>query len=115
MELKSIQDIISTSEKNELYHNLIQQLNKDFLLANIDLKVDEFTKPSDLKMLLQKAIHELIQNRFSEYLNLLYITDLSEEKIKQLDGSNMIQLSEHVAFLILKREWKKVWFKKNYS
>ena len=56
----------------------------------------------------------LVQNKFSEYLNLLYIIDVSEEKIKKLDGSDIFKLTEEVTFLILKREWQKVWFRKYY-
>ncbi|TYQ00381.1 hypothetical protein C7447_101993 [Tenacibaculum adriaticum] len=114
-ELKSIQDIVSTSEKHQLYHNLIIQLKKDFTYANIEIDLDDNTQPIQLKEILHEALYKLIQERFSDYLNLLYIIDISEEKIKQLDGSDIALLSEQVAFLVLKREWKKVWFKKNYS
>jgi len=47
-------------------------------------------------------------------LNLLYIIDVSEDQIKILDGFDRIQLAEQVSFLILKREWQKVWFRKFY-
>jgi len=68
---------------------------------------------------LEQVFHKVVQSddwkelqeKFNDYLNLLYIVDVSEEKIKQLDGSDAIQLSEQVTFLILKREWQKVWFK----
>jgi hypothetical protein len=48
------------------------------------------------------------QYEFAEYLNLIYIIDVSEEQIKKLDGSDLVILAEEVAFLILKREWQKV-------
>ena len=57
---------------------------------------------------------KLIQFKFAEYLNLLYIIDVSEAEIKKLDGSDLIQLAEQVTFLILKREWQKVWFRNKY-
>jgi hypothetical protein len=44
-------------------------------------------------------------------LNLLYIIDVSEEEVKKLDGSDISILSGQVSFLILKREWQKVWFR----
>jgi len=47
-------------------------------------------------------------------LNLLYIIDVSEEEIKKLDGTDLVKLSEEVTFLVLKREWQKVWFRANY-
>jgi hypothetical protein len=60
-------------------------------------------------------VFKLIQEKFAEYLNLLYIVDVSEEKIKKLDGSDTLKLSKEVTFLILQREWQKVWYRNFYS
>ncbi len=111
----TFQDLISEAESSELYLKLIQQINKDFLLANIDLDFENDILPSSLKYLLHEIVYKLIQEKFTEYLNLLYIIDVSENKIKQLDGSDTLKLSEHVTFLILQREWQKVWFRHTYS
>jgi len=106
--------IIETS-KTGLYEKLILQLNKDLALANIDLGFDEEVLPTSLKLILQESIYRLIQEKFTDYLNLLYIIDVSEVKVKQLDGSDTLRLSEDVTFLVLKREWQKVWYKNKYS
>jgi hypothetical protein len=37
-----------------------------------------------------------------------------EKEIKALNGGDIAELSEQVAFLILKREWQKVWFRNRY-
>lgn len=107
--------LISEAESLDLYSKLIQQVNKDFLLANIDLDFEENILPSSLKYLLHDVVFNLIQEKFADYLNLLYIIDVSEHKIKQLDGSDTLKLSEEVTFLILQREWQKVWFRNTYS
>lgn len=99
----------------DLYKKLIIQLNKDLLLANIDLDFHEEILPSSLKLLLHETVYKLIQEKFTEYLNLLYIIDVSEKQVKALDGEDTLKLSEDVSFLILKREWQKVWFKNKYS
>jgi len=112
--IATFEDLIKEANQLDLYNNLIQQLNKDFLLANIDLDFDEDILPTSLKLLLHEIIYQLIQEKFAEYLNLLYIIDVSENKIKQLDGSDTLRLSEQVAFLILRREWQKVWYRNNY-
>lgn len=106
--------LISDSKALNLYPKLINQLNKDLLYAAIDLEFDEEILPTSLKLLLQEEIYNLIQNKFSEYLNLLYIIDVSEAKVRALDGSDSIQLSEDITFLILQREWQKVWYKAMY-
>lgn len=111
----NFEELISKTKDLELYSKLIKQVNKDFLLANIDLDFDEEILPSSLKYLLHEAVFKLIQEKFAEYLNLLYIIDVSEEKIKKLDGSDTLKLSEDVTFLILQREWQKVWYRNTYS
>ena len=113
--LKAIQDIFDESLQLDLYKKLIQQLNKDLALANIDLDFNDEVLPTSLKLILQETIYKLIQEKFTDYLNLLYIIDVSEEKVRQLDGSDTLQMSENVTFLVLKREWQKVWFRNRYS
>ncbi|WP_323789174.1 hypothetical protein [Psychroserpens sp.] len=112
---QTFEDLISEADTLKLYSKLIQQINKDFLLANIDLDFDITILPTSLKYLLHEVVFKLIQEKFADYLNLLYIIDVSELKIKQLDGSDTLKLSEDVTFLILQREWQKVWFRNVYS
>ena len=111
----SFEHLIAESESFNLYSKLVKQVNKDFLLANIDLDFEDDILPSSLKYELHEVIFKLIQEKFAEYLNLLYIVDVSEEKIKQLDGSDALKLSEQVTFLVLQREWQKVWYRHQYS
>lgn len=108
-------DLLFEEAANEsLYLKLIEQINKDFNLANegIDLPMSIF--PEELKCQLHEKIFRLIQYKFAEYLNLLYIIDVSEEEVKKLEGSDLVLLAEQVSFLILKREWQKVWFRNKY-
>jgi hypothetical protein len=110
----NFEDLIAKANALKLYRKLISQLNKDLLFANIDLEFDKDTLPTSLKLLLQETVFNLIQDKFSDYLNLLYQIDVSEQKIKSLDSSDMIKLSEDVTFLILQREWQKVWYKSKF-
>lgn len=110
----STDHLLSEAEKEDLYLKLILQLNKDFNLANEAIDIPQSTKPQELKTQLIEKVYRLIQYKFAEYLNLLYIVDVSENEIKKLDGADIGALSEQVAFLILKREWQKVWFRNKY-
>lgn len=103
--------LLSEAQKEALYIKLIEQLNKDFTFANEAINIPITTLPIDLKIQLHEIIYRLIQHKFADYLNLLYIIDVSESEIKKLDGSNIVELAEQVTFLVLKREWQKVWFK----
>lgn len=103
--------LLAEAERDNLYLKLIEQLNKDFNLANEAVDFPMSTTPAELKIQLHEKIYRLIQYRFAEYLNLLYIIDVSEEQIKKLDGTDIAELAQQVAFLVLKREWQKVWFR----
>jgi hypothetical protein len=107
--------LLQEAEKETLYVNLIAQMNKDFNLANEAVDFSLSLSPNELKIQLHEKIYRLIQYKFAEYLNLLYIIDVSEDEIKKLDGSDLVILAEEVAFLILKREWQKVWFRNKYK
>ncbi|MGL2992740.1 hypothetical protein [Flavobacterium sp. TSSA_36] len=106
--------LLAEATKENLYLNLIVQINKDFNLANEGVDFPVTITPEALQLELQEKIYRLIQHKFAEYLNLLYIIDVPENDIKQLDGSDIVALSSQVAFLILKREWQKVWFRNYY-
>ena len=106
--------LLAEAETENLYLKLIEQINKDFNLANEGIDFPLSTKPNELKVQLHEKVYRLIQYKFAEYLNLLYIIDVAENEIKRLDGSDLVALSEQVAFLILKREWQKVWFRNKF-
>ena len=114
MQLKTADDILTTSEGLLLYEKLVLQLNKDFSRANIFEQFSEDILPIDLKVKLHNIIFTLIQKQNSDYLNLLYIIDVSEGKIKQIKGDTLNEIVSEISYLILLREWQKVWFKSNY-
>jgi hypothetical protein len=103
--------LLSEAQKEELYVKLIEQINKDFTFANESVDFSISVSPIDLKLQLHEKIYRLIQYKFAEYLNLLYIIDVPEDQVKKLDGSDLVELAEQVTFLVLKREWQKVWFR----
>src|SRR5574343_223087 len=109
-----VDNLISQAEEENLYFKLIEQVNKDFHLANESIDLPSSILPFEFKNRVHEKLLYLIQHKFTEYLNLLYIIDVSESEIKKIDGSDLVQLAEQVAFLVLKREWQKVWFRKYY-
>lgn len=107
-------NLLSEAEKENLYSKLIEQINKDFNFANEAIDFPKSTSPEELKIQLHEKVFRLIQYKYAELLNLLYIIDVPEENVKQLDGSDTVELAEQISFLILKREWMKVWFRNKY-
>ena len=103
--------LLEESQKEALYLKLIEQINKDFNFANEPIDLPSNITPEELKSQLHEKIYRLIQYKFAEYLSLLYIVDVPEDQVKKLDGFDILELSQQVAFLVLQREWMKVWFR----
>ena len=108
-------ELITQTQNSKLYQQLVNQLKKDFLLANIDLELPQKTTPILLKKEIENTIFNLLSNDFNAYLNLLYIVDVNEKQIKAIHYTNTAELSFEVTFLIIKREWQKVWYKAFYK
>ncbi|MCF6278977.1 MAG: hypothetical protein L3J14_01375 [Flavobacteriaceae bacterium] len=101
---------ISEITDNQLYIKLIKQLNKDFQMTGIEEGFLLEITPKSLISQLQNTIYKLISNNYSEYLNLMYRIDVSEGRLKQIESSDV----EQIVYLILKREWQKVWIRSKF-
>ncbi len=108
-------EILQLAWQEELYDKLLQQIAKDFVLANIEIKISEELEPKQLRDIVREKIYFLLLEKFPEYLNLLYVVDIPEREIKKLNRLDAADASVEVCFLILKREWQKVWFKHKYN
>jgi len=115
IENTQISELLIHAANQDLYVALIRQLNKDFMLANLEYNLEENCNPDLLKQKLGVIIADLVNNEFDSLLNLLYRVDLSEHKIIELPKENQETYIASISFLILKREWKKVWFRKKHS
>lgn len=113
-------ELLQNAKRTQLYRNLVLQLQKDFGLANIPIDLiptsglDEI-EPSALKSILHEKVYYLIMERFSEYLNILYIIDVPEVEVKKIKVTDAVEVAEQVSFLILKREWQKVWLRAQHN
>jgi hypothetical protein len=108
-------ELLEVVQREQLYKKLLLQLKKDFDLANVPIQITMDVTPAELKSLLHEKIYFLIVEKFSEYLNLLYVVDISEKEVKKIAPSDAVDVAAEVAFLLLKREWQKVWYKAKYS
>ncbi|MDF0707564.1 hypothetical protein [Flagellimonas okinawensis] len=108
-------ELLEVVQKEQLYQKLLLQLKKDFDLANVPINIPMDISPEELKSTIHEKIYFLIVEKFPEYLNLLYVVDISEKEVKKIAPSDVVDISAEVSFLLLKREWQKVWYKAKYS
>jgi hypothetical protein len=108
-------ELLKYAASVSLYQKLVSQLRKDFGLANITLDLPEGVGPLELKTILKEKIYVLLLERFTDYLNLLYVVDVPEKAFSAIDSTDVVEVAEGVSFLVLKREWQKVWLKESYG
>ena len=107
--------LLQSVAANNLYEKLIFQLQKDFVLANISVDFSSDMETEQLRKVLHEKIYYLILEKFTEYLNLLYIVDVPEKAFKSIKVTDVVEVAEQVTFLVLKRELQKVLLKIRYS
>ncbi|WP_298473789.1 hypothetical protein [uncultured Maribacter sp.] len=114
MKFKNIKELVGEAISEKLYINLVEQIKKDFILANIDLEISLKVEPINLIELLHEKIYVLILEKFDKYLNLLYVVDVPEKAFKEIKVTDAVDIAEQVCFLIIKRELQKVRLKEKY-
>ena len=110
-----ISALLKHAKDQSLYQNLVAQLQKDFVFANVFIELPDNISPKDLKTLVHEKVYYLIMEKFTDYLNLLYIIDVPEKVVKAIEATDVVEISEQVTFEILKRDWQKVWFRNEYG
>jgi len=69
-----------------------------------------------LKTWLEKAIRELIKGDLDKLMNALYIIDVPEEKAREAFAlKNDMEISSHLAELVIQREQAKIKTRKKYG
>lgn len=104
-------ELLQKVEVENLYQNLIKQLNKDFQLSNLSEHFELSITPVQLKETLSKILVRLITNHYDDYLNFLYRVDVPEKDLLTIKSNELPKIVEQISFLVLKREYQKVWFK----
>lgn len=104
-------ELLQKVEVENLYQNLIKQLNKDFQLSNLSEHFELSITPVQLKETLSKILVRLITNHYDDYLNFLYRVDVPENDLLTIKSNELPKIVEQISFLVLKREYQKVWFK----
>ncbi len=114
-EVQNSSQLLELSVNQELYESLVLQLQKDFALANNPLNINIDIKSEELIKVLVEKIYFLMMERFQDYLNVLYVIDIPEKEFQHIEITDAVEVSGQMAFLILKREFQKVWFRNKHK
>ena len=107
--------LLQNAQEGQLYAKLVIQLKKDFGLANISVDLADDVIPRDLQTFLHEKIYYLILEKFTDYLNLMYVIDVPEKAFKKIQVTDVVEVAEQVSLIVLTRELQKVLLKEKYS
>jgi len=113
-EFENSLSLLQGASAKTLYKALVNQLSKDFARANIQSSFREGIPPEILLSTLKEKLYVLLLENFADYLNLMYIIDVPERAFKDLELTDAVEVAEQLTFLVLRREWQKVWLKAHY-
>ncbi len=103
--------LLDQIQRENLLIKLIKQINKDASLSGIDFYLNENSTVQNIVNNLNDLITDLIKNDYNGCINFLYRIDVSEPDLVRIKELELNDLSKNITFLILKKEWQKVYFK----
>lgn len=113
-EFSNSNSLLQYAASCQLYSKLVKQINKDFHAANATLELPVHIDPESLCDHLREKIYFLLLERFSDFLQLMYVVDIPEHTYRKIQSKDVVEIAEQIGFKVLKREWQKVWLKTNY-
>ena len=113
-EFSNSNSLLQYAASCQLYSKVVKQINKDFRAAQAPLELPVHIAPEALCDHLREKIYYLLLERFSDFLQLMYIVDIPETSYREIQSRDVVEIAEQIGFLVLKREWQKVWLKTNY-
>jgi hypothetical protein len=98
----------------EVWEQLIQQLNKDLALVGLsDIELQTKITPKELWDGLQPIFSELMHQKTSRFIHLLYRIDIHEKEIKDLMRHE--DFLERLVYRVVERSFKKIYWKSVYK
>ena len=105
----------SEIEKQAILKDIILQLNKDLALSNVAFEFKPDSNFEDFWLDLIAVVRELLNKHYEKYLHFIYRIDINERDLLVADISPFEEVEAFVAYQIVRRIYKKIYFRKNFS
>lgn len=105
----------SEIRQQDMFKDIIVQLNKDLALSNVGFEFQEVVNFEDFWTSLVALVRELLNKHYEKYLHFIYRIDLYERDLLVVDIAPFSEVEEFVAYQIVRRVYKKVYLRKNFS
>jgi len=110
--------VLHKARSSGLLHSLMLQLQKDYGRAGLDFPIlEKYLRTEDVAEIfasLKEGVYLLLMEHFDQYLNLMYAVDLPEREFQGIDPGDAVEAADQLSGMILKREWQKIQWRRNY-
>jgi hypothetical protein len=97
----------------EVWERLIEQLNKDLALVGLsDIELQTKITPKELWNGLQTIFSELMHQKTSRFIHLLYRIDIHEKEIQDLMRHD--DFLERLVYRVVERSFQKIYWRSVY-
>ncbi|GAA0751853.1 hypothetical protein [Psychroflexus lacisalsi] len=112
---QKLSEIISAPEKNaEAWKQLILQLNKDLALVGLtEIELQTNITPDELWRGLNPIFSDLIHQKTSSFIHLLYRIDIHENEIQRLMAHD--DFLDRLIHRVVERSYQKVYWRSVYK
>lgn len=113
--MKELSVLSTKVQEQDMLKDIILQMNKDLALSNIgfefnpDMEFESFWKD------LVAVVRELLNKHYEKYLHFIYRVDINERDLLVSDIVPFEEVEAFVAFQIVKRLYKKVYFRRKFN
>ena len=110
--------VLHQARNSGLLDSLMLQLQKDYGRAGLDFPIlEKYLLEEDVAEIftsLKEGVYLLLMEHFDPYLNLMYAVDIPEREFQGIDSRDAVEAADQLSGLILKREWQKIQWRRNY-
>ncbi|MFO7448259.1 MAG: hypothetical protein R6W90_18010 [Ignavibacteriaceae bacterium] len=104
-------------EKNKV-KEVSRYISKDFSKTGINslLSQNDFNDLNEFKLYLSGRVKEMMETKFNQLINTLYLIDVNEEKVNELfSAKNRDSVPDKLAELIIERQLQKYYLRQKYK
>ncbi|QQU02999.1 hypothetical protein [Myroides odoratus] len=102
-------------EQDNLFELLVQQVERDFRMSVDEDLAFPVSTPLELVQQIQEVLEAIASRAPAKLSMLLYRIDVAEKDIRALEEGDVFNYFQQMTYLIVKREFQKVYFRTSLS
>ncbi|MGG5507318.1 MULTISPECIES: hypothetical protein [unclassified Myroides] len=102
-------------KEQDLFEQLVQQIERDFRMSVEEDLTFSASTPLELVQQIQELLESIAARTPAKLSMLLYRIDVAERDIRAIEEGDVFNYFQQLTYLIVKREFQKVYFRTNLS